>query len=54
MSNVARHAQATELELRLERVDGQVVLLVRDVSRRLDPPRLRLLRHAVDHELLLF
>jgi two-component system sensor histidine kinase UhpB len=37
MTNVARHAQADAVELRLERSDNQVVLTVRDDGRGLPP-----------------
>src|SRR5688500_2744499 len=37
MTNVARHAQASAVELRLERADNQIVLTVRDDGRGLPP-----------------
>jgi two-component system sensor histidine kinase UhpB len=37
MTNVARHADATTVELRLERTGDQVVLTVRDDGRGLPP-----------------
>ena len=35
LTNVARHADATEVELRLERIDERVILTVRDDGRGL-------------------
>ena len=41
LTNVARHAEASEVELRLERADGQVILTVRDDGRGLPPGAFR-------------
>ena len=38
LTNVAKHAQATEVEVRLQRDDGEVRLLVSDNGRGFDPP----------------
>ena len=41
LTNVARHAHATEVQLRLERADEQVILIVRDDGRGLPPGAFR-------------
>jgi two-component system sensor histidine kinase UhpB len=41
LTNVARHADATEVQLRLERGDEQVILIVRDDGRGLPPGAFR-------------
>jgi two-component system, NarL family, sensor histidine kinase UhpB len=41
LTNVARHADATEVQLRLERADEQVILIVRDDGRGLPPGAFR-------------
>jgi signal transduction histidine kinase len=38
LTNVVKHAQATEVEVRLQRDDGEVRLLVSDNGRGFDPP----------------
>jgi two-component system, NarL family, sensor histidine kinase UhpB len=41
LTNVARHADATEVQLRLERIDERVILTVRDDGRGLPPGAFR-------------
>jgi two-component system sensor histidine kinase UhpB len=46
LTNIARHADATHAELRLERHDGEAVLTVRDDGRGL-PPRAQASSHGI-------